>query len=549
MVYPHLDEVIPKKMKISPVPDRLLAAFVDFVLFSPIISLILFQPFKDVERLFYTGPGSTEFLVFILISGVLVFLVTALLQAVCLSQWGATPGKWISKLRVVDIHHPHQKIRLQQAFLRSLVWNLEMMFLMLPFLEVISHPFRRPIHDRVADTMVVTTKSEGDRGPHILETHFIRQVLMVFCLVAFAWTFVYTSHFYKLAQEGLFKREELEEQSYLCDLNLDEEKGSIDRIDSAIAMYLAGQLNDECLANEADFIFWSQHKESMAWAYLAKSVILKFDLKKSKEYQIATCAAPESAEVCELSKSFLEGEVPKNSEFKTAQVLRFQEYFENNELQKAQAELESLAKFSEMQSYVQKKRVMLFWGQGKQEKALGAFANAAGTTKFNELAAWLCHEELDLSCDRAKDSCKKLLETVRGDGSAPMSSFVASAVIRDKECRNTDALPWSFFQEAMENDSSLVSYAKAISKSSDLTEQQREKVLKIAIANSQGYFKDRLVITWLNMLEERGAHTEGEDWLAKNQQSPRILSKIKTPFSDANLRLPANVPKAKGDKR
>ncbi len=52
-----------RKNKIAPVTDRLLAVFFDFVLFTPIFTLLFSQLFRRLEVRYYTSPESTEFLV------------------------------------------------------------------------------------------------------------------------------------------------------------------------------------------------------------------------------------------------------------------------------------------------------------------------------------------------------------------------------------------------------------------------------------------------------------------------------------------------------
>jgi uncharacterized RDD family membrane protein YckC len=74
---------------------RLGARFLDVCLFEALIALI-------VLPLLWIDPGNTLLMVYVKLCGFLgLFTALPLLEATCLTHWGATPGKWLMRLEVV----------------------------------------------------------------------------------------------------------------------------------------------------------------------------------------------------------------------------------------------------------------------------------------------------------------------------------------------------------------------------------------------------------------------------------------------------------------
>jgi uncharacterized RDD family membrane protein YckC len=168
-------------LRLAPVADRVLAFAIDFFLFSPVVHLLLSLLLRKIEVLLISAPNSMELfsLIFVCLAATVFFVV--IVQTLFLTFLGGTPGKLFLKLRVIPLSGDSAvQLTLNQAFIRSLLWVVEVSLFLVPFLEVLSHSQRRALHDRGAETMVVTLKSKGDSGPHPLEVHLIRQVMLVF---------------------------------------------------------------------------------------------------------------------------------------------------------------------------------------------------------------------------------------------------------------------------------------------------------------------------------------------------------------------------------
>ncbi len=76
------------------------------------------------------------------------------------SYWGhgQTPGKRLLKIRVVSLVHEH--ISLWHSIERALGYGASALELGFGFLQYIIHPNKQTVHDRIAETIVITLKKK-----------------------------------------------------------------------------------------------------------------------------------------------------------------------------------------------------------------------------------------------------------------------------------------------------------------------------------------------------------------------------------------------------
>jgi uncharacterized RDD family membrane protein YckC len=489
MVYQDLNsqkpDVTPElsSFRIAPTLDRFLAFVFDVVLFTPVFGFIMASLFKRLEMMYFVSPNSLEFAILLTVLVVFSFFLAILFQTLFLILMGATPGKYFFKIRVVNVGNSNPKITFSQGLLRSFLWSVEVLFLGLPFLEVASAPMRRALHDRASDTIVVTLKQAGDRGPHRMETHFVRQFLLVISLVVFVWSIFFVGHFYRLALKGEFKKNELERDEYLCaavSTNLD---GDQSRIDKALALYMADEIPDECLAAEADFLLWTPDESEKSWAYLAKGMLKKYDLDVFEAYLDKACEVGEDTEACEIAKYEADpNHKPIPSKSETGTVLQVTQDFEKGRYSEAEKGFLKLSKISGYENFSQAGLVKTLWAQNKVERAKGAYQNVVHQMPRHhqmELAAWICHEEIDKTCSsQAIEACEDLKVSFKNSRTPPQESFVALALLREKECRKTNAVEWIQFQSLFRERKDVLDYLKAISDESGVETERRHQILE-----------------------------------------------------------------------
>jgi|GEM_PF-1131650 len=478
--------------KIAPVVDRVLAFVFDVILFTPVFGFILAKIFQQLHRVYFLSPDSSEFSVLLVITVLFAAMLAILFQTACLLLWGATPGKIFFKIKVVSLgqpsDQPSHRITFTQALLRSTLWCVEAFCLMLPWLEVLSQKQRRPLHDRAAETMVVTQKREGDLGPHWLETQFVRQFLMASFLLFFVWSIFSLGHYYKMAMQGDFRRAELDAQDALCpDVAASLQKGEL-RIDKALALYLAGQVSEDCLSAEAGFVMWAPENEDKAWGYLAQGFLLSYDPESQKDYFEKVCEADSDSskdkskqDACVIANYKMK-KGPLAGESLTANVLRSSQSFESGNYSEAMQVFEDLGRVSGFESYVQEGLVKIFWSQNQTQKAQGAYETIVHEMDFQHkqaLASWMCHEELDQDCSSdVRSACEDLKEDYLSDEELPIhDSYVALALIRDKECRHSEAISNIRFHDIFEERKDVLDFARAISPETSFSSTDRRNLL------------------------------------------------------------------------
>jgi uncharacterized RDD family membrane protein YckC len=476
----HSSVVPSGNSKIAPVVDRVLAFIFDVIIFTPVFGFILSKIFQQLHRVYFLSPDSSEFSVLLVITVLFATMLAILFQTLCLLLWGATPGKVFFKIKVVSLNHPSARVTFAQALLRSTIWCVEAFCLMLPWLEVLSQKHRRPLHDRAAETMVITQKKEGDFGPHWLETQFVRQFLLASFLLFFVWTIFSLGHYYKMAMQGDFRRADLDAHEALCpDVAASLQKGEL-RIDKALALYIAGQVSEDCLSAEAGFVMWAPENEDKPWAYLAQGFLLSYDPESQKDYFEKACES-DKKDACVIANYKMK-KAPLSGETLTANVLRSEQSFEAGNYKEAMQVFEDLGRVSGFESYVQEGFVKIFWSQNQTQKAQGAYETIVHEMDFQHkqaLAAWMCHEELDQDCSSdVRSACEDLKEDYLSDEQLPIrDSYVALALLREKECRHSESIEYSRFHDLFEDRKDVLDFARAISQETTLSPTDRRNLL------------------------------------------------------------------------
>lgn len=485
MVYQDLsDKKSPNSQhfQIAPLADRLLAFVFDLVIFTPVFSFIMAGMFKHVELMYFTSPQSMEFMILILVSVLFGLILAILFQTLFLIWMGATPGKYFFKIRVVSVSEPTKRLRFSQAFLRSSLWAFEFLCFGLPWLEVLSEGKRRPLHDRAAGTMTSTRKVQGDQGPHILETQFVRQLLVATSLLVLTWAIFAGGHFYKMAVHGGFKKTELEAEEYLCSSVTQSLESHDVRIDKALALYLADEITEECLSSEADFVLWTPSDLEKSWAYLAKGILKKYDSAQLEGYLQKTCDIDSEGIPCQLAQHEADPrnfKIPEGSE--TSRILQVIEDFEKGKYAQAEKSFTNLGKVIGYETFAREGVVKSLWAQNKIERSKGAYANIVHQLmppQKKELAAWICHEELDRQCGQeAIEACEDLKDEYRENKEPIKDSFVALALIREKECRHSTAVEYFQFQELFQEKKDILLFVQTLIDSAKVTEEQKKNIL------------------------------------------------------------------------
>lgn len=278
--------------------DRLASYVLDCVLLLPMVQLIQ-SPVKRAifeAMLFEQADIASYFRYF----NLLLFVVLFVFYYTSMIWWkGQTLGKMFFSVKVIS-YQGH--LGFYQAFLRSFSMFMEILCLGVPFLAILSHSLRRPIHDRVADTLVISLKNPvGFPGPHEKMKSRLLASLMCLCLVSSALFYVSDVGFSTNAQLN-------QVTSINCE---DYQKSGKFNLENFVELYLTRKINSDCLFEEARDALWSEKKISLSrWAMaLAK----KDDRDISAQYLKVLCEKDRKDILCQFSVWLEGGEKAKQA--------------------------------------------------------------------------------------------------------------------------------------------------------------------------------------------------------------------------------------------
>lgn len=367
MLFPDLsaprgsvEQALPKKPKVAFVGDRFLALLLDFLIFSPVVSFFIAGLLRQTKMYFLFDTRSVEgYVAIFFMVGFSAALVT-FLQSVFLFFWQATPGQKFMQMRVYSYPVVRAHLTYPQCLLRASLWTLSCLSLGIPFMEILSHPLRRAIHERASDTMVATLKAQGDGGPLAIEEKFISSWLRVSFIFAAFFATIFVLREYQELQLGRYKTP-VDAKMYCSEMPAEELSGT-QRLDAAVSLFLLNSISSECLRKEAEASLWSDPVNAQGMAYLAMYVVS--DPTTQKDYLSKLCNMSAEKE-CTIVK-YLAGEVRTlpvvdSKESWTEQVLKVEDLYTRRDFVGSLKQIEKLQKFGIFESALEKKFVRSIW--------------------------------------------------------------------------------------------------------------------------------------------------------------------------------------------
>ncbi|MGZ3779775.1 MAG: RDD family protein [Pseudobdellovibrionaceae bacterium] len=384
MVFPDLSFPQTRRQQISDqsfpaiasVNDRFLAFALDFLIFSPVISLFIAGMLRQLKTFFLISSTSQEGYIAAGLITVMVVVITVLLQTVFMFYWQATPGQVFLQLKVVAYPYKQNQLSLSQLTLsqclvRSSMWCLSFGFMGLPFLEILSHSLRRTIYERASDTIVVTLKRSSDEGPMPLEARFVSSWLKTtFLFMAFFGVIAFFKVYYSLAK-GAY-RESANGVASLCKEIPEASLKAKSRLDTAVALFLLNDISADCLNKEAEFSLWENSGSSQELAYLAKFLIVDSH-SEQKKYFSKLCSDSRSS-VCALAR-YLKDD-GKTLDLENAdknllltRLLLSEEKFVKNDFEGSLKIIKELQSHAALKTALEKRYVRSIWALNELERS------------------------------------------------------------------------------------------------------------------------------------------------------------------------------------
>lgn len=543
MVYLDISEPQPTSARpLAPVHDRFLAFAFDLCLWVPIAFLLLKPLWRRVQYLNLVESSTNELSSLVILSLSLGVLLYAVVQAVMVRQWGTTPGKRLFQVYVIDIR-TGQKPSLGAAILRSLTWMFELALLGLPFLEILSQPERRPWHDRVSETMVVTRKAVGADAPHWLEQRFFSNLYwgtFLFCLL------VGFGQLQQILPSVANQREKLTQSGYLCaditKMHESSQMTSAHRLDLGLALYLSERLDRECLETEADFAVWTQDAQSLPWAHLVRDFLRAKPAPDQTSVNLRACEIADQSAACQLAK-WRVGQLQEVND--GAQntfsylVLKTKDLFGRGEFKAAQKFIGEREWPEPLKSFAQARYLQSQWieSPGEHYQRPYQFGRIAWNADMQvKMDAWTCMAELSRQCGQAIPSCAGLRERAQlSQQSYPALVYLALA--RESSCSGRrDVNLQNLYAQFPQQELSWLPFWMSPPPRSSQTHRW-EKIFAAATAMSVDYWlysqalwalsniaNSKEQLAKLQALFNRGTSDDAFWWIARNE----FMAKAKT---------------------
>lgn len=287
--------------------DRLFSFLLDYLVLSPLISFLILIFFQKEISIWKANAFGPELKPVFLLLGIVYVCFFSLAQSLFIYFWQATPGQYFLKLRILD-QQPENGLYFFRTLFRQFGFWFSFLLFGFPWIGILAHQEQKTYYDRLSDMRVVSLKSKPDFFSFEFEINYWQALMATFfvfflvILVALGW------QHHKSINAASYTFNQMKNDHFFCD-----ELKSIqlsERLQTAIALNLVGQVVDDCVDKEADFVLWkSDDQELKSLAYYAKS-LTENDDKLEEQYLQSACQNKSNNFLgCRLSSAILDHEV------------------------------------------------------------------------------------------------------------------------------------------------------------------------------------------------------------------------------------------------
>lgn len=333
--------------------DRFFSFVIDYFVISPFVIFFLYLSYTEGFRFWKAQPQSLESTYFVLILAISYVFYFSLIQSFFIYWKGATPGQFYLKVRIQL--NDGDSLAFLRVLTRQVLFWASFLLLGLPLLALLTNSRRRTFYDRVAD---VEVQSNLEQPAEVFEEPRYWQAfvgtLTLFCgFLCAAWLW---QSYDKVAKRSFsFQaalRSGLPSEAFCSELG---ELRYLERLETAIALNWVGELSDECLRKEADFVLWSvPSPELESLAYYAKSLLTNEPSIEKKYLKQACAGAEQNSERsygCQVAQAFLDADLQSFLESPQKnnildQVLRYEHLVLRGEYRRSAQEFKRLSEVS-----------------------------------------------------------------------------------------------------------------------------------------------------------------------------------------------------------
>ncbi len=542
--------------------DRLAAAIIDvFILLVPLY-ILLSAPLKRWMMTSFILGSEPDFLATIIAMVLLAMVILVVYQTAFHYYSGATIGKRIFDLRVVPMF-AGEKLGFWDHCLRSVLWVVEILCLGLPWLSVFSNPKRRPLHDRMCDTVVVTRGPAGVRGPVPWERTLVRFMFAsLLAVIALSVTIQVRGALDKLKMEKTLSAivdRDLGDCEVVSSAADDESMDPHNRLKTAMTLYAAGLADRSCLESEVE----GEIAKQIAVApitYLAQAFIYADDAEISNSYLDEVCEMAPGTVECSMSQlvtSWSDEDWPAVEEIlKMApkgsgymEVWGVRHYMKQASYSNALTSLDQLLNNRELAEFTLSQRVKALFNFYREPEAVAAFQQAVITLppdQGEDLSSWVCYQQLQSTCAaRAETPCMHAMPgalTQEIDFERPSHALAHVLAMECKGEHNIDYATfvdavrdpdWQMFfqanvKRAKEDKSGASDLFGKLFKSETAPELLRVEAVRRWIKFASPIQMEKLVDSWLDFSSREGWVKIGNILFARlaEQKNPEMALKV-----------------------
>lgn len=408
--------------------DRLAAGVFDLlVVLVPLVVLFVSPLRRNIMESLLT-QNEVGF-VFSVLGVVITSMIVVIVYQTLMHKFvSATLGKMLLGLKVEHVWDGSAP-SLGQSFLRSLIWVLNAFLFFIPYLEIFSNKYRRAIHDRLSDTMVVARQNKkSSPHPGLFEQSAAKGIFSALLIFVGLTVLGVIASLWQEVKKDNYLAQILESNKTLCTevgeavRNWPRDGGyRPDRLRVAMSLFAAGTISKPCLAQETDYVLNRLDRRS-ALAYLASAFVHSENAELSNAYLDEVCELDAQSDSCRVSQvvehwseedwgavSDLLAELNTGSEIYII-IWGIRHYMRQHLYREAVVLLEHIPSIPALAGFLTKNRVQALWSLGRQNEAEAATFVALESlkpTESLELAGWLCLEELYLGCEnKTSKSCE-----------------------------------------------------------------------------------------------------------------------------------------------
>lgn len=491
MVSPDWTRVIPQPPKLTFEPqakaqvddhhmlarplDRLAAVIVDmFIVLGPIY-ILLSAPFKNwmTTSVLSGSGGEMESLVAGML-GIAVGLVV-IYQTFFHYFFRATLGKMLFDLRISPMFEG-ERLACWDCFVRSWLWIAQVFCLGIPFLTIFSNGKRRPLHDRVCDSIILSRTNAGVKSPAGWERGLVRGAF------AFAITLAMVVLLAQVRSElGAVKSDALssllEREISACEVvsSTLENSGEVGsgsedphfRLSKAMTLYAAGLADRSCLEAEVEHELASQVPVG-ALTYLAQAFVYADDPETSNSYLDEVCESSPGSVECHMSNVVSKwseedwesveealAKAPRGSGY--LEIWGVRHFMKQAQYPRALALLDNYLTERPLAEFAMVQRVKALFNSYRESEAESALMQALSAlpqTESHDLTAWVCAQQLQNGCENLeRPACRHMAKDERTKPSEIdfEQSSEALAQVLALECHSDGKLDSLSFSAAVQD--------------------------------------------------------------------------------------------------